>query len=108
LTTLPHKIIHLGNVDELKKIVGASDDQNDDHITYPEPTGIAPSTAKKDLSNDQIHHLKKLTHSYVFGNSSKISKDDVALINNAVFPTKVGAYSAQLYFLGTKQIIEIT
>lgn len=106
-TTLPHKLIALGSIDELKKVVGASNDNNDDHITYPESTGIDPNTAKRDLTSDQIHHLKRLAHSYVYGKSHKISEEDKALINNTLFPSAMAAYSEPNYTVKSGEILRI-
>lgn len=105
--TAPHKLVSIGNIDALKAAIGASDDENDGHITYPEPLGIEANVKRRDLSGDQIHQLKKIAHAYIHGNSGKISESDKALINNTLFPTTLAAYSEQNYTVKNGEVLEL-
>lgn len=106
-TTTPHKLVSIGHIDALKAAIGASDDENDSHITYPEPLNLEANQKRRDLSSDQIQHLKRIAHAYIHGNSSKISESDKALINNTLFPTTLAAYSEPDYTVKSGEVLEI-
>ncbi|MCH7410661.1 hypothetical protein MM239_14735 [Belliella sp. DSM 111904] len=107
LATTPHKLVSIGNIDALKAAIGASNHENDEHITYPDPLNIEPNVKKRDLSMNQVQHLKRIAHAYIHGNSKKISESDKTLINNTLFPTTLAAYSEPDYTVKSGEILEL-
>lgn len=100
---VPPKMISVGSIAALKKMIGRPDSDDDSHITYPEPL----SESQKDLVNtanargellsglgaEGVRSVKRAAKAHVMGNSSKVSGYE-KLINAVHFPGQLAAFTA--------------
>ncbi|MBL6449577.1 hypothetical protein JMN32_24920 [Fulvivirga sp. 29W222] len=107
-SSVPPKLITVNNIDELKALIKAPSAGSNGQVDYLPPLNLTAVKSKSDLSKSQRQQLKRMTLSYVIGDSDKVGSDDKEFINKTAFPLTLAAFTADNYTVESGKVLTLT